>query len=76
MWTNILTRLDISYLSLLLTYVWKKFKFQECVHKVLKEMESEWPEDLKNIKLEKFQVDYDPCLKCMIMDYDDPVAVR
>ena len=39
-------------------------------------MESEWPEELKDVKLKKFTVDYDPCLKCMAMDYDDPVAVR
>ena len=39
-------------------------------------MESEWPVELKDVKLESFTVECVPCLKCMIMDYDDPVAVR
>ena len=51
-------------------------QFLSCVYEVIKEMESEWPEELKDVKLKKFTVDYDPCLKCMAMDYDDPVAVR
>ena len=42
----------------------------------MKEMESAWPEELSDVKLEKFTVDCDPCLKCMTMDYDDPIAVR
>ena len=39
-------------------------------------MESEWPEALKEVKLEKFTVEHDPCIKCMTMEYDDPLAVR
>ena len=39
-------------------------------------MESEWPEALKDVKLEQFTVEHDPCIKCMTMEYDDPQAVR
>ena len=39
-------------------------------------MESEWPEALKDVKLEKFTVEHDPCMECMTMEYDDPLAVR
>ena len=46
------------------------------MYEIIKEMESACSEELKDVKLEKFTVDYDTCLKCMTMDYDDPVAVR
>ena len=39
-------------------------------------MESEWPEALKDVKLKQFTVEHDPCIKCMTMEYDDPLAVR
>ena len=52
------------------------FQFLSCVYEVINDMESEWPDELKDVKLEQFTVDYDPCLKCMTLDYDDPIAVR
>ena len=51
-------------------------QFLSCTFEILKEMESEWPEALKEVKLEKFTVEHDPCIKCMTMEYDDPLAVR
>ena len=51
-------------------------QFLSCTYEIIKEMESEWPEALKEVKLEEFTVEHDPCMKCMTMDYDDPLAVR
>ena len=39
-------------------------------------MEKKWPSELLEVKLKNFTVEYDPCVDCMTMDYDDPVAVR
>jgi len=39
-------------------------------------MSTDWPTELKDVKLSQFTVEYDPCLECMTMEYDDPVAVR
>ena len=51
-------------------------QFLSCTYEIIKEMESEWPEALKDVKLEQFTVEHDPCIKCMTMEYDDPLAVR
>ena len=32
-----------------------------------------WPEELSQVKLETFTVDYQPCLQCINTDYQDAV---
>merc|ERR1712038_834570 len=36
-------------------------------------MAARWPEELSQVKLETFTVDYQPCLQCINTDYQDAV---
>ena len=43
------------------------------MYRVCATMAARWPEELSQVKLETFTVDYQPCLQCINTDYQDAV---
>ena len=49
------------------------FQYLTSIYTVCATMAARWPEELSQVKLETFTVDYQPCLQCINTDYQDAV---
>ena len=59
----------LTILSKLNFYV----QYLTSMYRVCATMAARWPEELSQVKLETFTVDYQPCLQCINTDYQDAV---
>ena len=59
----------ILFYHLSISYV----QYLTSIYHVCATMAARWPEELSQVKLETFTVDYQPCLQCINTDYQDAV---